>query len=121
MSLKKQIETDFITAYKAGETLKKNTLGILKSRFSEWKANKQNAGKELTDADVLDILSSEVKKRNQAIEIYKTNFSADAIEKQVEEEYEKKILSTYLPQQMTEIEIREQIEIVEQTTEASKL
>lgn len=110
--LQKQIEKEFIEAYKAKEVLKKNTLGILKSKITEWKASKGNANKEILDNDIISIIASEVKKRNQAIEIYKTNSSDIAIENAEKEEAELVILMQYLPKQMSTDEIIIEIDFI---------
>lgn len=120
--LKQTIEADFITAYKAKETLKKNTLGLVKSRMSEWAADKKNTGKEITEIDIIDILNSEVKKRNQAIEMYVTNGSESALENAAKEKEELGILKFYLPTQMTQEAIETEIvSIRKQLAEPSKL
>lgn len=105
--LKKTIEADFITAFKSGDKLKKNTLGILKTAIFNWGADKKNAGKEITEEDIIGIVSSEIKKRNQAIDMYKTN--PDAQTQMENEMAELEILKTYLPTQMTEEEMLTEI------------
>ena len=45
--LQQRIEKEFIEAFKAGDKTKKTTLGLLKSRISEWSADKKNLGKEI--------------------------------------------------------------------------
>ena len=120
--LKQTIEADFITAYKAKETLKKNTLGLVKSRMSEWAADKKNTGKEILEMDIIDILNSEVKKRNQAIEMYQTNGTESALENAAKEKEELVILKFYLPTQMTEEAIRTEISTIKaQLAEPGKL
>lgn len=115
--LKEQIEADFIKAFKERNTVKKNTLGILKSRITEWKANKSNLGKEITDADIITIVASEVKKRNQAIEVYKTAIgSLLALDNIAQEEHELLVLQSYLPTQLSDEDIKHEIlEIKSQT------
>jgi uncharacterized protein YqeY len=107
--LQERIEREFIEAFKAKDMTKKNTLGILKSRISEWKADKKNTGKEIADDDILGILTSEVKKRVQAIDMYKTNTSDVAQTNMANEIAEKTILETFLPSQMNDVEIMTEI------------
>lgn len=101
--LQERIANEFLIAFKGKDILKKDTLNILKARISAWKSSKENAKKELTDNEIINLINSEIKKRNQAIEIYKSNPAASAnLEK---EEKEKAILQTLLPEQMSEGEI----------------
>lgn len=109
--LKTKIELDFIEAFKHRDTLKKNTLGILKTAMSNWATDKKNAGKEISDADIINILSSEVKKRKQTLELYADAAVKDAamLENIANEEKELAILMEYLPPQMTEEEMLTEI------------
>lgn len=106
------IEKSFVEAFKAKDMVKKNTLGIVKSRISEWKSDKKNTGKEILDVDIITILSSEVKKRNQAIDMYNSNGSETAKTNAQKEQVELDILKLYLPTQMSEQEIFEKIQDV---------
>lgn len=113
--LNKIIEQAFLEAYKAKDTIRKNTLGIIKSRISEWKADKKNTGKEISDQDIISILSSEVKKRNQAIDLYSKNES-DTAQKHIESELQEiSILKAFLPKQMTSDEMAAEIDKVKAT------
>jgi hypothetical protein len=114
--LNKRIEESFLEAYKAKDSIKKNTLGIVKSRISEWKADKKNAGKEISDQDIISILSSEVKKRNQAIDLYAQNASTSAQEHITAELQEIGVLKAFLPTQMTNEEMVAEIEKVKATS-----
>jgi len=59
---------------------------------------------ELKDEDIISIISSEVKKRKDAIEQFKKGKRNDLVEK---EEKELKILQEYLPEQISKEEIKE--------------
>jgi len=107
--LKDKIDKDFIEAFKAKNTVKKNTLGILKSRMTEWKAEKKNLGKEIADEDIISIITSEVKKRNQAIELYISSHSEQGDVNAEKEQTELNILLTYLPKQLNDVEIMTEI------------
>lgn len=105
--MKQRIEADFVAAFKAKDMVKKNTLGLVKTAISNWGADKKNSGKEITDADIIGIITSEIKKRNQAIDIYKTN---PALQGQMDaEQAEIDILKQYLPVQMTQEEMLAEI------------
>jgi len=59
---------------------------------------------ELTDDQILGVISSEIKKCKEAIEKFTQGSRQDLVEK---EEAEVKILSSYLPPQLSEEEIKE--------------
>jgi uncharacterized protein YqeY len=103
MSLKQTIQTDFTTAFKAKEEIRKGTLSMLKAEIT--KAEKTN-GKELDDAGVMKVILSCVKQRKQSIEEFTKGGRTDLAEK---ESGELIVLESYLPKQMSETEAREKI------------
>jgi len=62
-------------------------------------------GGELTEEEVMEVVSNETKKRKEAIEEFKKGNRNDLAEK---EEKELEILKEYLPEQMSEEQIREE-------------
>lgn len=97
LSLKEKIEKDFVIAFKERSVLKKNTLGMLKTRIVEFTKSKKT---EVTDEVILEIIFSEIKKRNQTCsligketELYKNT------------ELEIEFLKSYLPLQLTKTEM----------------
>jgi len=104
MTLKSQIVSDFITAMKNRNVFEKDTLNLIKAKITE--KEKATSGETLTDAQVIDILTSMVKQRNQTIDSYKDIEKNDRINEAIElEQKQIKIIEKYLPQQMTEAEI----------------
>lgn len=104
MSLKEQIDKDFLEAYKSKDEAKSSVLRLLKSAIK----NKEIAlGKPLGDEDTLEVINKEVKQRRDSVEQYKTGNRPELAQK---EEDESKILSHYLPEQMSEREVSEIIE-----------
>lgn len=103
------INTDFVTAYKAGDIVKKNCLGSIKTRITEWGTSKQNAGKTITDGDVIGILTSEAKKRKDAIALYEQDGSVKGLTKANHESQELAIIQSYLPKQLTEEELKAKV------------
>ncbi len=101
MSLKEQIEQDFVAARKEKNELVVSTLGMLKSAVT----NAEIAGmrKGFTDDDVLKIIASEVKKHKDSIAEYEKGGRVDLASK---EKQELEILVKYLPAQMGEEEIK---------------
>ncbi len=98
-----QIKADMDAALKAGEKLQLSTLRML---VSEINYKKIAAGRELEDADVVEVIQKEVKKRREAVQSYTAGGRAE--QAQTEEE-ERRILEIYLPKQLTKIEIRAEL------------
>ena len=104
--LKDKIQSDVKEAMKAGDSNKRLVLGMLQSAIKNKELQKRaKSGKEeeLNDEEVVDVISYEVKKRKESIESYKNAGREDLAEK---EKGELDILMTYLPEQMSEEEIR---------------
>jgi uncharacterized protein YqeY len=117
MLLQAKIEAEFISAFKAKDTVKKDTLGIVKSKISEWlKAHPTVA---ISDGDIVTILASEIKKRNQTIDMYSTQLDNEqAKANMAKEQLEIYILQSFLPQQLSDEEIKIEIENVKATSPA---
>jgi len=94
------IQKQIIEAMRAKDKVKLATLRMLGSALNYEKIEKQH---ELTNDEELAVVAREVKKRKEAIEMYK---KAGAVEKQNQEEEELKILLKYLPKQIEDDELR---------------
>jgi uncharacterized protein YqeY len=101
MSLYDDIIIDFKTALK--EQNKKN-LTVLRGLKSAIKNKQVALRQELTDEQIMEVISSEIKKSKEAIEKFNQGLRQDLVEK---EEAEIKILSKYLPPQLSAEEIKE--------------
>ena len=101
-----KIQADMRAAMKSGEKEKLSTLRMLISALQYEEVAK---GKPLEEADFLTILQREVKKRNEAADAFR---AGGREEDALKEEREAVILKAYMPQQMTEAEIRAAIEAV---------
>lgn len=112
--LKEKITFDIKEAMKAGAPLKLGVLRMLSSAISNRKIEKRakthsassgQAGKdeELTEDEVLEVVSKEAKKRRESIAVFTSASRADLA---AQEEKELAILSAYLPAQMGEDEAR---------------
>ena len=97
MNFEQIINDDLKEDMKTGDKLKLETLRSLRASVIEF--NKSGTGKELTEEDAQKILLQASKKRKDAIEMYKQAGRQDLLEK---EESELAIISSYLPEQLTE-------------------
>ena len=101
--LKDRLRTDLTTSIKARDELRSSTLRMVLTAIT----NAEVAGKvsrELTDEDVITVLSSEAKKRREAAEAFET---AGGTESAAKERAEAEILADYLPTPLSEDEIRD--------------
>jgi len=107
MSLKDQVQSQMIEAIKAKDTIKTSTLRMLKAEILKFETSGSN--KETTDEILISIIQKQLKQRKDAAEQYLKGGRPELAEK---EEQEAKILETYLPEQMSEEEVREIIKTV---------
>jgi len=102
MSLSDQINTDIKTAMKARDKDALNALRGIKAKLL-LEATKEGAGDSIPDDVAMRILSKIFKQHNDSAAIYREQDRPDLA---VEEEAQAKIIGAYLPQPMTEDELR---------------
>jgi uncharacterized protein YqeY len=107
-NLTKQINADKIAAMKSGDKSRKDALTLVQAAIKQAEVDMR---KELTEVEVIQILSKMVKQRMDSI----TQFAAAGRTELVAiEESEKAVITQYIPTQMSEEEIRAKVkEIVE--------
>jgi uncharacterized protein YqeY len=101
MSLKGRLRSDLTTAIKARDEVRSSTLRMVLTSIT----NAEVAGKEsreLTDEDVLGVLTSESKKRREAAEAFA---DAGREEQAAKEKAEAAVIADYLPEQLSTEEI----------------
>ncbi len=99
--LKDRLRTDLTTSIKARDEVRSSTLRMVLTAIT----NAEVAGKqsrELTDDDVIGVLSSEAKKRREAAEAFD---DAGRVEMATKERAEAEVIADYLPEQLSEGEI----------------
>lgn len=106
--LKKDIQSDTISAQKAGEDLALGALRMLLAAITtkekEKKFKEKLAGEaELKDEEIIDVVSSEIKKRKDAIALYEKGNRPELAAK---EQKEIEVLKKYLPEQLSEEQIK---------------
>ncbi len=95
MSLLQKLDDDLKTALKSSENLKVSVLRMSKAALQNRQIDK---GGELSDEDVLSVLSSLSKQRRESIEQFSKGGREDLAEK---ERQELSILQSYLPKQLS--------------------
>lgn len=116
MSVLNQIEKDYEQAFKAKEQNVVSTLRMLLAALKNEQIKKKD---HLTEEDILQVIKTEIKRRRESIDAYS---KADREDLATIEEKEALILQKYLPQQLTEDEIREKVKtIMAESSESDNL
>ena len=98
--LKEKLLQDFKDAMKEKNELKKNTIMMVRAAILQIEKDTQ---KEVLDDQIIQIMSKEVKKRKESLADYEKSGRTDLIE-QINKEIE--IIKSYLPEELSEDEIR---------------
>ncbi len=108
--LKKRLQNDLKEAMKQKDTFKRDVIRFVMSAIKQIEVDER---KELSDSDIEAILVKQIKQRNDAIQQFREGGRDDLVEKN---EKELEILKSYLPEPMSEDEVREILkEIIEDT------
>lgn len=104
MSLKEQLFADLKTAMKEKDTLKKDTVQLIRSGILQFEKDNKV---ELDDEGVMEIITKQLKSRRDSLPDFVKSGREDLIEK-LNKEIE--ILLSYLPEQLSEDEIAKIVE-----------
>ena len=103
MALKEKLQNDLTEAMRARDEVRSSTIRMVLTAIK----NEEVSGKEardLSDAEVITVLSREAKKRREAAEAFD---QAGAADRAANEKAEGVIIAEYLPAQLSESEIKE--------------
>lgn len=100
MSLAERIQADLTAAMKAKDELRLSTLRMVRSAMQYAQVEKRA---ELSDEDVIGVLSRQAKQRRESAEEFRKGGRPELAAK---EEAEAVIIAEYLPQQLGEAELR---------------
>jgi uncharacterized protein YqeY len=98
--LKEKLQRDLKEAMKNRDEIRLRTLRMVLTALKNFEVEKM---KEASDEDVIEVIQKEAKKRREAIEEYKKAGREDLATAEAEE---LAILEEYLPEQLSEDEIR---------------
>jgi len=101
--LKQTVEQQIKEALKAGETLRLSTLRLLLSAINNEEIAKQ---KELSEEETVLVVQHQAKQRREAIEAYEKGGREELAAK---ERQELEILNKFLPQQLSEEEVKKNV------------
>ncbi|WP_409228590.1 GatB/YqeY domain-containing protein [Gudongella sp. SC589] len=108
MSLKDKLMEDLKSSMKNKDTIRKNTVTMVRAAVKQREVDERI---ELTDEDILEIISKQLKEKKMAIEEFKKGSRQDLVDTT---ESEIEILLEYLPEQLNEEEVER---IVKETIE----
>ena len=114
MSLREKVSADLKNALREKRTLDLSVLRMLQSAIRNREIDKRGK-EELTDAEVIEVIGSEIKKRREAVSEYTKANRQDLADK---ERAEIDVLMQYMPKQMTEDEVRDEVKKAITETEA---
>jgi len=106
MELKKKIEELFLKSLRGKQEFVLSTVRMLKAALT----NKEiELKKELTDEDILSVVSTEIKKRKDASSTYLSGGRPELADK---ENKEIEILSEFMPSQLSSDEVKAKIQAI---------
>lgn len=116
--LKDKIQDELKQAMLAKDEEKLSTIRMLKSAIQYYEIQKGGAGYEAIDEDVVEVVGREIKKRKESIELYEKGGRQELADK---EKRELEVLHTYLPEQLSEGEIKKLVDDAISQTGASTM
>jgi uncharacterized protein YqeY len=115
MALKEKLQNDLTAAMRARDEVRSSTIRMILTAIKNEEVSGKEA-RELSDAEVITVLSREAKKRREAAEAFE---QAGAADRATNEKAEGVIIAEYLPAQLSESEIKEMIAAAISETGAS--
>ena len=116
MSLEPKIVEGIKKATLAQDRERLETLRSIKAAIIEF--NKSGVGREMNEEDEIKIINNQVKRRKDAIEMYEIGNRHDLANK---ERFEMAVIEEFLPQMLSENEIKEIIQKIIIGTESSEM
>lgn len=104
---KQDLQNELKNSMLAKDELKTSTLRLLLSAINYYEIQKGGAGYEATEDDILSVIQTQVKQRKDSIDQFTTAGRQELVDK---EQKELEILNSFLPKQMSEEEVRTEVE-----------
>jgi uncharacterized protein YqeY len=96
---------DMKEAMRSGDSDRLSVVRLLRSTIKN-KEIEKGKGQKLTEEEILQVIASAVKQRKESIELFEKGGRQDLVEK---EKKEMAILQSYLPQQISDEELRTKV------------
>jgi hypothetical protein len=103
MSLKSKITEDMKTAMKAKEAQRLSAIRLLLAAIKQREVDER---KELSDGEIVSVVEKMIKQRRESISQFQAANRRDLVDA---ETFELNLLSAYLPKQLTDAEIAEEV------------
>lgn len=100
--LREQFTSELKTAMKAGEKRRVDTIRMISAALKDKDIEARGAGKEVSEDDILALLQKLVKSRQESMEIYEQNSRPELA---AQEREEIAVITSFLPQPMSEEEV----------------
>jgi uncharacterized protein YqeY len=101
MGLREQLDQDMKNALREKDAVRLSTVRMIKSAM-KYRETEAGAKGPLDEAGILQVITSEIKKRKDSITEYEKGGRQDLVDK---EKAELAVLQAYLPQQLSEAEV----------------
>lgn len=100
MSLKERLQEDLKSSMKNKDTVRKSVITLVRAAIKQYEVDNRV---ELDDAEIIDIISKQLKQRKDSLVEFEKAGREDLIE---ETKSEIQVLKEYLPQQLSEEELQ---------------
>lgn len=114
MSLKEQVEADMRTALKNREKVKLGALRSIKNELLLLQTS--GTHDEITEEDEIQVLKKMAKQRRESAEIYQEQNKTEAAQEELQE---LEVIESYLPAQMDEETLKQELQKIIEETGAS--
>lgn len=105
MDLQQRLMDEMKEAMRSGDSDRLSVVRLLRSTIKN-KEIEKGKGQKLTEEEILQVIASAVKQRKESIELFEKGGRQDLVEK---EKKEMAILQSYLPQQISDEELRTKV------------
>jgi uncharacterized protein YqeY len=102
MSLKEKLQNDLTSAMRARDEVRSSTIRMILTSIKNEEVSGKEA-RELSESEIITVLSREAKKRREAAEAFE---QAGAADRAAMEKAEGGVIAEYLPKQLSEAEIK---------------
>ena len=102
MGLKERLQSDLTEAIRSRDELRSGTIRMVLTAITNEEVSGKSA-RVLTDAEIITVLSREAKKRREAADAFKDAGHADRSQRETDEG---KVITEYLPEQLTEDDVK---------------
>ncbi len=99
MSLKEKLQEDLKSSMKNKDTIRKSVVTLVRAAIKQYEVDNRT---ELADEGIIDIISKQLKQRNDSLAEFEKAGREDLV---VETKSEIQVLKEYLPQQLSEEEL----------------